>query len=111
MTKEQRPRQSSIGIHEYRRLRSQARTAADFRALAQQCQSRSEFYRRSQSAIQAELAAQHVQSSPQSVVKHPTRGQSLKNLADSYGELSRQWEALGTECSGKAIQLEAARPE
>jgi hypothetical protein len=96
--------------HEFQHLRGSARTAEDFRRLAEWCRSRSEIYRNSLQACETEWRSYHSQSSPQSVPKHPTRGQSLKALKQHYGELAQHWQDLSAEYSGRASQLEANAP-
>jgi hypothetical protein len=97
---------TTVSQREFQHLRGRARTAEDFKALADWCRSRSEMYRKSHQDCGAEWRGYHSQSSLQSVAKHPTRGQSLKALGQHYGELSRHWEELATEYSRRARQLE-----
>ena len=87
---------------EFQRLRSRARTPEEFKVLAEWCQAKSDFYRQRQSSCEAELRGYGSQSSPQAVVKHPTRSQSLKSLAEHYAELAKLWRRLADEYSVRA---------
>jgi hypothetical protein len=100
----------SMNIRQFQHLRDRAHTADDYAALAQWCRSRSEMYRKSEESCEAELRNYHSQSSPQSIAKHPTRGQTLKDLGRHYGELSRHWQDLAAEYSARAEQMQSGAP-
>jgi hypothetical protein len=83
----QSQKQSSISLRQAHRRRDCAATSAELRSLAQQCQSRSDFYRSRQADLEEQLRIHHLLASPQSVAKHPTRGQTLKELAERNGSV------------------------
>jgi hypothetical protein len=96
-----------MSARQFQHLRDRAYTAEDYTALAKWCRTRSEMYRKSQADCETEWRSHHSQGSPQSVAKHPTREQTLKELGHHYGELSRHWQDLAALYSARAAQMQA----
>ena len=98
-----------MSVGEWKQLRGRARTAEDFRTLASLCRERAGLYRKKQANCEDELQQHHMQSSPQSVLKHPDRKQTLATLIAQYSEMSEHWRELAGLYSSKATEIEAAR--
>jgi hypothetical protein len=103
----QQPMRTSMSLREFKQLREHARTAEEFRKLAEWCQLKAGLYRKSEANCAAELQNYYTQSSPQSSPKHPTRGHDLHTLVLHYRELSRHWTELSGLFSDKAVELES----
>ncbi len=96
---------------QFKCLRSQARTAEDFKALSKWCRQRAETYRKKKEDCEAELREYYSRPSPLALAKYPPRDKSLKALIAHYRELSARWSELENLYSKKAQDLAAAKAQ
>jgi len=94
--------------HDWKRLRAQARTAADFRVLQQWCVSQVGVCRRKAADYESELRQYQANPPSRAVAKQPPYDQELKTLIAHYQELAEHWKDLAAVMSDKAKELDAA---
>jgi hypothetical protein len=94
--------------HDWKRMRTLARTGADFRALQQWCVSQVEIYRRKAADYQTELREYQANLSSRALPKQPPYDQDLKSLIAHYQDLAKHWHDLAAAMAGKAGELDAA---
>jgi hypothetical protein len=94
---------------EFKELRRRAHTTEGFETLAKWCQLRAEFYRKKQSACEAELRADYLPMLHIRAASHSSCDLILKTQL--AGELSEQWSELASFYLAKAAELGAAKLE
>jgi len=93
---------------DWKRLRAQAHTEADFGKLAQWCQTQAELYRKKAGDYEVELREYYANPSARPVPKYPPADQNLKSLIAHYRDLSKHWDEMAGMMIGKAAELAAA---
>ena len=93
--------------HDWKRLRAQARTAADFRVLHRWCMSQVEAYRRRAADYEAELRQYQADPAARAVPKQPPFDQDLKTRIAHYQDLAKHWNDLAAVMAAKADELKA----
>ena len=93
---------------DWKRLRTQAHTAADFRVLQEWCVSQVVVYRRKAADYEAELRQYEANPSSRAVPKQPPYDQGLKTLIAHYQELATHWNDLAALVASRAAELDAA---
>ena len=93
---------------DWNRLRMQARTADEFRQLAQWCQMQVDLNNKKALAYETKLREYYANPAAYPHPKYPPTDLTLRTLIAHHRDLSRQWSVRAAKMNSKVADLDAA---
>ena len=92
----------------WKRLRSKAKTAEEFRACANWCRSQASIHQETLAQYEAELKAYNARPAGRQGPKYPPTSESIREHAEYYRRLVKHWSDLAKSYDAKASAAEAS---
>ncbi len=100
-------RSGGFGDGDFRQLASQAQSESDFERLAERCSENAHRFNKLKADAERELARIAGTSIPAGLPKWPTRAETLRSLVDRYANSAAQWSKLQADSLERAKSVKS----